>query len=65
MRYFVTFQDNFTKFSIVSFLARKSELFQKIPEFLAVATKLHGTDILKLQFQHSNAIQSLRVDAGG
>ena len=48
----------------VYFLARKSEVFQKFREFLAVATKLNGTDILKLRFQHSNAVQSLRVDGG-
>ena len=65
MRYFVTFQDDFTKFSMVYFLARKSEVFQKFREFSAVATKLHGSDILKLRFQHSNAVQSLRVDGGG
>ena len=52
-------------FSMVYFLARKSEVFQKVYEFSAVATKLHRTDILKLPFQHSNAVQSLRVDRGG
>ena len=50
---------------MVYFLARKSEVFQKFHEFSAVATKLHGTNILKLRFQHSNAVQSLRVDGGG
>ena len=45
--------------------ARKSEVFQKFREFSAVAIKLHGSDILMLRFQHSNAVQSLRVDGGG
>ena len=63
--YFVTFQDDYTKFAMVYFMAKKSEVFQKFQEFSAVATKLHGADILKLCFQHSNAVQSLRVDGGG
>ena len=46
-------------------MAKKSEVFQKFQEFSAVATKLHGADILKLCFQHSNAVQTLRVDGGG
>ena len=50
---------------MVYFMAKKSEVFQKFREFSAVATKLHGADILKLRFQHSNAVQSLRVDGGG
>ena len=52
--YFVTFQDDYTKFAMVYFMAKKSEVFQKFREFSAVATKLHGADILKLHFQHSN-----------
>ena len=48
LRYFVTFQDDFTQFSAVYFLANKSEVFQKFRELLASATKLHSTDIVKL-----------------
>ena len=54
------------KFAMVYFMAKKSahEVFQKFKELLAIATKLHGANILKLRFQHFNAVQSLRIDGG-
>jgi len=53
-RYFVTFTDDYSRFSYVYFLKHKSEVFEKFKEFHAEVTNF--TD---------NRIKTLRTDNGG
>jgi len=64
-RYFVSFLDDYTRFSKVYFISKKSEVFKCFQQYSAEATKLHGADVVKLLFGHSSAVKSLRIDGGG
>ena len=64
-RYFVSFLDDYTRFSKVYFISKKSEVFKCFQQYSAEATKLHGADVVKLLFGHSSAVKSLQIDGGG
>lgn len=53
-KYFVTFTDDYSRASSVFFVERKSEVFGKFKEYVAMVEALHGCKIAKL-----------RVDNGG
>lgn len=48
-RYFVTFTDDFTHFSVIYLLKRKSEVFDRFKEFEAMATTHFGQKLSKLR----------------
>jgi len=53
-RYFVTFIDNFSRYTVVYFIKKKSEVFEKFKEFEASVTNHFGCKI-----------KTLRSDGGG
>lgn len=48
-RFFVTFTDDYSRASMVYFMKRKGEVYEKFKEFVAMAEALHGKRVAKLR----------------
>lgn len=61
-RYFVSFTDDFSRASTIYCIERKSEVFERFKEYVAMAESLHCTKVKKVD---CTKIAKLRADHGG
>lgn len=61
-KYFVTFIDDYSRASMVYCIERKSEVFQKFKEFLAMAEALHNCKVAKLRTDNGGEYTSKEFD---
>ena len=61
--YFVTFIDDFSRYTHVYFIKQKSEILQKFKEFVTLTTDINGSQMKTLVMQ--SKVKNLRSDNGG
>lgn len=62
-RFFVTFTDDYSRASMVYFMQRKSEVFEKLKEFVAMAEARHGKRLAKLRADNGGEYVSNELKA--
>ena len=63
-RYMLTFTDDYSRYTHVYFLKKKSEVLQKFKDFVALAENMSGNHVEKLNI-YTNNFKKFRTDNGG